>query len=210
MTKYNDPHTVTLPYVSPRRAWTSPPSPIFGRTSPDRPRNASARRRQHSDLGGTSGRCRCRRRFPVRDFEAAASGRTDAFYPDYWLPGAKSVISFFLPFSNAMKKSYERKSTLPSLEWVSGRQNGEVFLNVARRALARYLEKQGGRAIVPNLDLRYRAVNLIPNWSERMSRSSLVLGLLDSMPDCLPPRCGRSDRQCRHRSRDRAHQTPLH
>jgi len=89
------------------------------------------------------------------------------FNPDYWLPGAKSVISFFLPFSKAMKKTYDRKSALPSLEWVSGRQNGEVFLNVARRALARYLEKQGGRAIVPNLDLRYRAVNLIPNWSER-------------------------------------------
>ena len=87
--------------------------------------------------------------------------------PDYWLPGAKSVISFFLPFSKAVKKSYDRKSALPSLEWVSGRQNGEVFVNVARRALARYLEKQGGRVIVPNLDLRYQAVNLLPNWSER-------------------------------------------
>ena len=87
--------------------------------------------------------------------------------PNYWLPGAKSVVSFFLPFSKAVKKSYERNSSLPSLEWVSGRLNGEVFVNVARRALARYLEKQGGRVIIPNLDLRYGAVNFVPNWSER-------------------------------------------
>jgi epoxyqueuosine reductase QueG len=87
--------------------------------------------------------------------------------PDYWLPGAKSVISFFLPFSKAMKKTYDRNSVLPSLEWVSGRQNGEVFVNVMRRALSRYLEKQGGRTIIPNLDLRYHAVNMLPNWSER-------------------------------------------
>jgi epoxyqueuosine reductase len=87
--------------------------------------------------------------------------------PDYWLPDAKSVISFFLSYSKAMKETYDCKSALPSLEWVSGRQNGEVFVNVVRRALARYLERQGGRAIIPNLDVRYQAVNLIPNWSER-------------------------------------------
>ncbi|MGA2991115.1 MAG: hypothetical protein ABSD88_11630 [Candidatus Korobacteraceae bacterium] len=87
--------------------------------------------------------------------------------PEYWLPGAKSVISFFLPFSQAVKKSYDRNSSLPSLEWVSARLNGEVFVNVVRRSLSRYLESQGGRAIVPNLDVRYGAVNMVPNWSER-------------------------------------------
>jgi epoxyqueuosine reductase len=87
--------------------------------------------------------------------------------PDNWLQGARSVVSFFLPFSRQVKKSYSRRSHLPSLEWVSGRVNGEVFVNVARRALARYLQAQGGRAVVPNLELRYKAVDLIPMWSER-------------------------------------------
>ena len=77
------------------------------------------------------------------------------------------MISFFLPFSQEVKKTYDRHSPLPSLEWVSGRQNGEVFLNVARRALVRYLEQQGGRAAAPTLDRRYEAVDLIPMWSER-------------------------------------------
>ncbi len=88
-------------------------------------------------------------------------------FAQYWLPGARSVISFFLPFSKEVKKTYDRTSPLPSLEWVSGRLNGEVFVNVARRALVRYLEMQGGRAAAPNLDLRYKAVNLVPMWSER-------------------------------------------
>lgn len=86
---------------------------------------------------------------------------------EFWLAGARSVISFFLPFSQEVKKTYYRNSPLPSLEWVSGRQNGEVFLNVARRALVRYLEQQGGRAAAPTLDRRYEAVDLIPMWSER-------------------------------------------
>lgn len=87
--------------------------------------------------------------------------------PDYWLPGARSVVSFFLPWSREVKKSYDKHSRLPSLEWVSGRLNGEVFVNLARRALAAYLRQQGGRAVVPNLQAHYKAVNHIPMWSER-------------------------------------------
>ena len=86
---------------------------------------------------------------------------------DYWLPGTKSVISFFLPFSREIKKSYDWKSNAPSLEWVSGRQNGEVFVNVVRRTLARFVEQGGGLAVVPNLEAHYKAVNMLPMWSER-------------------------------------------
>lgn len=86
---------------------------------------------------------------------------------DHWLAGAKSVISFFVPFSRAVKKTYDKRSPLPSLEWVSSRQNGEVFVNVMRRALIRFVEKQGGRATAPNLDPTYKAVDWLPMWSER-------------------------------------------
>jgi len=86
---------------------------------------------------------------------------------EYWLSGAKSVISLFLPFSKSIKKSYAKASPLPSLEWVSSRQNGEVFVNVVRRGLVRYLEKQGARAAAANLDPRYQAVDMLPMWSER-------------------------------------------
>jgi len=87
--------------------------------------------------------------------------------PEYWLPGARSVISFFAPFSRKIKESYDRSSPLPSLEWVSGRLNGEIFINVMRRALIRYLESAGGRAVAPNLDAGYTSEDWLPMWSER-------------------------------------------
>ncbi len=86
---------------------------------------------------------------------------------DHWLAGAKSVISFFAPFSRDIKKSYVKASALPSLEWVSGRLNGEVFINVMRRSLVRLLEGHGARAVAPNLDPHYKALNWLPMWSER-------------------------------------------
>ena len=87
--------------------------------------------------------------------------------PEYWLPGARSVVSFFAPFSKEVKAAYKKGERVPPLEWVSGRLNGEVFINVMRRALLRLFEKLGGRVVVPNLELRYRAKNLLPMWSER-------------------------------------------
>jgi epoxyqueuosine reductase len=110
---------------------------------------------------------RHRRRRNVRDAEAAGRRWADPRNPEYWLPGARSVVSFFLPFSRQVRKSYGKHARLPSLEWVSGRLNGKVFVNLARRALAAYLRAQGGRAMVPNLQPHYKAVNYIPMWSER-------------------------------------------
>jgi ferredoxin len=88
--------------------------------------------------------------------------------PDFWLPGAKTVVSFFAPFSQEIKNTYRGNSSkLPTLEWVSARLNGEIFLNVLRRALWRFLTKQGAQAVIPNLDRRYRAENYLAMWSER-------------------------------------------
>ncbi|MDR3177173.1 MAG: hypothetical protein LBU06_11660 [Desulfovibrio sp.] len=87
--------------------------------------------------------------------------------PEYWLEGARSVISYFLPFSREIKKTYSLKSRLPPLEWVSGRLNGEIFNHVLRRALVILLRRQGGRAVAPGLDPRYKAENWLPMWSER-------------------------------------------
>jgi epoxyqueuosine reductase QueG len=87
--------------------------------------------------------------------------------PDEWLPGAKSVISYFMPYNKAIRKSYQIRSPLPSLEWASARRNGELCNNVLRRALIRLLEKHGGRGIAPSIEKHYQAVSMIPMWSER-------------------------------------------
>lgn len=87
--------------------------------------------------------------------------------PDEWLSGAKSVISYFLPYTEPLRRGYPKKSIMPSLEWVSGRRNGEVFNNVVRRALIRFLESYGGKGLAPGNHRHYQAVKMIPMWSER-------------------------------------------
>lgn len=87
--------------------------------------------------------------------------------PDEWVPGAKSVISYFMPYNKAIRRSYQIRSPMPSLEWVSARRNGELFNNVLRRALIRFLEKQGGGGVAPSIERHYQAIDMIPMWSER-------------------------------------------
>lgn len=95
--------------------------------------------------------------------------------PAQWLEGAKSIIVYFLPYTAAIRRSYPKKSPLPSLEWVSGRRNGEVFNNVTRRALIRLVERHGGRAIAPSIEEDYHAENRRPLWSER--HAAFIAGL---------------------------------
>ena len=46
--------------------------------------------------------------------------------PEEWLPEAKSVISFFLPLSEEIRKS-NRVPGLPSVKWMSGKFDGQSF-----------------------------------------------------------------------------------
>ena len=64
-------------------------------------------------------------------------------HPEYltpleWLPSAKTVISFFLPFTNEIKKSNRNKTDVPyepdipqrcSTEWLHARIEGQIFLD---------------------------------------------------------------------------------
>lgn len=95
--------------------------------------------------------------------------------PDEWLAGAKSVIVYFLPYTADIRRGYPKKSFLPSLEWVSGRRHGEVFNNVARRALIHLVERHGGHAVAPSNEEHYRAENMRPMWSER--HAAFIAGL---------------------------------
>jgi epoxyqueuosine reductase len=87
--------------------------------------------------------------------------------PENWLPGAESIISVFVPYSELIFQSYRVDSRYSSLEYASGKWNGSKFLNVIRRSLIRYAESHGGKAVAPNIDPRYGAEGIRPYWSER-------------------------------------------
>lgn len=106
--------------------------------------------------------------------------------PTEWLPGAKSVVSLFFPFSEAVRTSNYGEGQ-PSVEWLYGRIEGQNYINgVMSARIASWLEAQGARVVLPMQTERF-AIKQVPNpeiegdymfestWSER--HAAYVAGL---------------------------------
>ncbi|NLM46792.1 MAG: 4Fe-4S binding protein [Firmicutes bacterium] len=96
--------------------------------------------------------------------------------PEKWLPGAKSVLSFFLPVTERVKRSNTADRELPSLEWLYARIEGQQFINALSAYLRDKIREAGYRAVSPSLDERFQFNIAAPdapippyssNWSER-------------------------------------------
>jgi epoxyqueuosine reductase QueG len=112
--------------------------------------------------------------------------------PAEWLPGAGSVISCFLPFTERIR-SANRTEGWPATEWLYGRHEGELFNNALRCFLVETVKKAGGRAMAPGLDKRFAVVNLRSNWSERHAAFIAGLGTF-SLNRSLITSCGSAGR----------------
>ena len=92
--------------------------------------------------------------------------------PDWWLPGARSVLSFFFPFTQPVRQS-NRGGTEPSALWLHGRIEGQRFLERFAGFLLEELQSRGIRAVAPVLSEAFRVNNVQDgepfgsNWSER-------------------------------------------
>lgn len=107
--------------------------------------------------------------------------------PQDWLPQAKSVISFFLPFSEAVRKGNRTDRVWPSEEWLHGRIEGQSLINKLCRHLQAQLIQAGYNSVVPSQDKRYWTktefnsnsshpeASFTSNWSER--HAAFVCGL---------------------------------
>jgi len=69
--------------------------------------------------------------------------------PEEWLPGARSVISFFLPYSREIRDSNVSNLGTPSDEWLHARVEGQAFLMEVCRELEALLQAEGYRTLVP-------------------------------------------------------------
>ncbi len=96
--------------------------------------------------------------------------------PEAWLPGAKSVISFFLPFTERVRKANAESFPLPAYEWLCGRVEGQAFLNELSAYLVREIIASGANAVSPYIDPRFWTTDppfapdspsFTSNWSER-------------------------------------------
>ena len=96
--------------------------------------------------------------------------------PDEWLEGAKSVISFFLPFTEEVKRSNRELNAKASDEWLHARIEGQLMLDIFADYIKSELEKMGFRAVVPSSDPRFKSIPpFTSNWSER--HAAYVCGL---------------------------------
>lgn len=106
--------------------------------------------------------------------ESVISG--DVLGPEEWLPGAQSVISCFLPFTNQVKES-NTCGPEPSEEWLHARIEGQAFLVSYGQELCRILEDEGFSAMVPVCDERFRLQEPYKSvWSERHVAYACGLG----------------------------------
>ena len=95
--------------------------------------------------------------------------------PKEWLPEAKTVISFFLPFTDVVKKGNKNEPFWPSEEWLHARVEGQAFLNKLLKYLKSELVNTGFASVVPTMDERFWAktkpkskpLSFTSNWSER-------------------------------------------
>jgi len=95
--------------------------------------------------------------------------------PKEWLPQAKTVISFFLPFTAAVKKENRRNLLWPTADWLFGRMEGQTLLNKLCVHLKFELINAGYNSLVPALDKGPQSKNQYPyhelsftsNWPER-------------------------------------------
>ena len=104
--------------------------------------------------------------------------------PREWLPGARSVVSFFLPFTAGVREANAGSGPEPAPEWLHGRIEGQEFIDRLSRALVERLREEGGDAVSPAVDPRFASctlrntvfldgngtpfpVTFTSNWSER-------------------------------------------
>jgi epoxyqueuosine reductase len=94
--------------------------------------------------------------------------------PGRWLPGAVSVVSYFLPFSKQVVSS-NRIEGMPSKEWYLSRFWGEEFNNALRDHVIDAIEKVGNAAVAPPRTDRFVMLPTTSNWSER--HTAFIAGL---------------------------------
>ena len=84
----------------------------------------------------------------IRSLEDNKTAGMGLKQPEEWLPGAKTVISFFLPFTEDIKKD-NRGLGAPTALWQQGRVTGQMCVVAATNALVSMLRDAGHEAMAP-------------------------------------------------------------
>ncbi len=110
--------------------------------------------------------------------------------PKEWLPGARTVLSFFFPTGKEVRESNRKARQFASDLWAYARIEGQAYIAAATQAVAGWFRENGYAACVPSSDPRWqkmfagRGITGFPeitdttfgsSWSER--HAAYVCGL---------------------------------
>lgn len=96
--------------------------------------------------------------------------------PQSWLPECKTVLSFFLPLTDAVKEANRSNPVWPADEWLHARIEGHRLVNALSVYLRDLLVQAGYPSVSPSLDARFwsnestvftASPGYTSNWSER-------------------------------------------
>ena len=107
--------------------------------------------------------------------------------PAEWLPGAKTVIAVFLPFTEQVRSANRQNMAWPADEWLHGRIEGQAFQVAFGRFMEEVLKKEAFLSLTPMLDSRLKTASpftndktendfYTSNWSERHIAYAAGLG----------------------------------
>ena len=100
--------------------------------------------------------------------------------PSEWLPDAKTVISFFLPFTERIKSANAADYHWPANEWLHGRIEGQELVKELSVFIQKILSDAGYVSIAPGLTARSQmgnaTVTYTSKWSERHAAFACGLG----------------------------------
>ena len=122
----------------------------------------------------------------VKEYQKEGVIHPDYPTPEQWLPGAKTVICFFLPFTETVRKSNLQNYDEPyepglpqrcSTQWLHARIEGQLFVNQVTDQIQMLLEKEGFQTACPTTSGKHRLLApFISNWSERHAAYAAGLG----------------------------------
>jgi len=119
--------------------------------------------------------------------------------PAEWLPSAKTVISFFLPYTDKIKTANSIDCCWPADEWLHGRYEGQNLIKQLLEYLVNVMLEAGYESLAPSIDKRTKIVidkensKFTSNWSERHVAYACGLGTFGLSKGIITERgmCGR-------------------
>ena len=107
--------------------------------------------------------------------------------PAQWLEGAKTVVSFFLPYSQKIRRANAVDFEWPADEWLHARYEGQLLLKEFAAHLQDVFVQAGAKSVVPSYDARFKtgdardksggaSERFTSNWSERHAAFAAGLG----------------------------------